>query len=63
VHEALVIGVHDVIGEIDEQLCKAALRGGVVAEDRGEGRVAEGLREALAEGFAGAGVVAESVVY
>jgi len=54
VHHAGIVG-----GEIDVQLREAAFCGCVVAEDGREGCVAEGLGETLAEGFAGAGVVAE----
>lgn len=56
----MVRRLSDVVGEVNEQLRQTALRGRVVAQDWGESRVAEGLREALAKCFACAGVVAES---
>lgn len=51
--------LHGVLGQVDEELGEAALGSGVVAENSGEGLVPQGLREALSEGLAGAGIVAE----
>ena len=48
----------NVVREVDEQLGQAALSCGIVAENGGEGGVAEGLRKTLAKGFAGASVIA-----
>jgi len=50
----------DLVGQSQEKLGETALGGCVVAEDGAEGRVAEGLRETLPQGLAGAGVVAET---
>lgn len=46
------------IAEIDEKLCKTALGCGIVTEDWTKRRIAERFGKALAQGFAGAGVVA-----
>jgi hypothetical protein len=40
--------VRNIIREIDEKLCKAALRGRIVAEYRGESGIAKWFGEALA---------------
>jgi hypothetical protein len=40
--------VGNIIREIDEKLCKATLRGRIVAEYRGEGSVAKRFGETLA---------------
>lgn len=50
------------VGQVDEQLGEAALGGGVVAQHRREGVVAQRLGQALPEGFAGAGVIAQSIL-
>lgn len=55
------VRLHDVVREVDQQLGEAALSCRVVAQNGGEGGVAEGFGEALAEGFAGAGVVTQPV--
>ncbi len=52
-------GLDYIIGEVDEKLGQAALGGGIVSEDRREGRIAEGFGKALSEGLASTGVVAE----
>lgn len=52
--------VDDGVGEIDEKLGQAPLSRGIVAEHRGEGGVAQGLGQALAEGLTGAGIVTEA---
>lgn len=49
------------VGEREQQLGEAALGRGVVAQHGREGRVAEGFRKALAQGFTRAGVVGEAV--
>lgn len=51
------------VGEVDEELCEAAFCGGVVAENGGEGGVAERLGETLSEGFASTGVIAQSTQF
>jgi hypothetical protein len=62
-HQLLAGGrLNDVIGEVDQELSKATLRSGIVAEYGGERGIAEGFREALTEGFAGASVIAKSVL-
>lgn len=53
-------GLDDVVGEVDEELGEAPLGRGIVAQDRGEGGVAEWVREALAQSLAGASIVTES---
>lgn len=55
-------GFDYIIGEVDEELRQATLSGGVVAQNRREGGVAKGLRQALAEGLAGTSIVAKSVL-
>lgn len=55
------VGVDNVVREVDKELSKAALGGGVVAQNRRECCVSEGLGEALAKSFAGSGVVTESM--
>ena len=60
-YPSVVIRVEHIVGQVDEQLGQASFGCGVVAEDGGEGCVAEGLGEALAKGFARAGIVAEPV--
>ena len=57
--QALVIGgLDNIVREIDEELRQATLGGGIVAQDGGKGRVAQRFRQALAQRFASAGVVA-----
>lgn len=51
------------IAEIDEQLRETAFRSRVVAQDGAEGCVAEGVGETLAQGFAGAGVVGQTIAF
>lgn len=53
---------YNIIGQVDQQLSEAAFRGSIVAKYGGEGGIAERLGEALPEGFAGSGVIAESRV-
>ena len=53
-------GLDDVVGEVDEELGETPLGRGIVAQDRGEGGVAERIREALAQSLAGASIVTES---
>lgn len=60
-HELLVVRSIDIVREIDEQLGEAALRRGVVTEDRGESGIAKRLRKALAQSFAGARVVTQAL--
>lgn len=55
-----MLRVGDVVTEIDEELGEASLCCGVVTEDGLESCVAEGFGEALAQGFAGSVVVAQS---
>lgn len=52
--------VDDAVGQINEELRKTALRGRVVAEDRGECGVAEWLRKALSKSLTGASIVTET---
>jgi hypothetical protein len=52
-------GFYDVIRQVDKQLGEATLRGGVVAEDRREGCISEGFRQALPKGLTGSGVVTQ----
>ena len=53
-------GIDYIIREVDAKLGQAALGGGIVSEDRGEGGVTERLGEALPKGLTSTGVVAES---
>ena len=56
----LSLCISDIIAQIDQQLGQTSLGGGVIAEDGLKGGVAERFGETLAEGFAGAVVVAQS---
>lgn len=59
VEELLVITrLDNVVREIDQELGEAALRSGIVTQDRGEGSIAKGLRKTLAESLTSAGIVA-----
>lgn len=51
--------VYNIIREIDQKLREATLSCRVVAENRGKSPVSEWFGETLAEGLAGAGVVAQ----
>jgi hypothetical protein len=63
VHELLVVRcVHDVVGKVNEKLCKAALSGRIVPQNRGEGGIAERLGQTLAERLASASVVAQAIL-
>lgn len=55
--KTLVVVVDNAVGEVDQELGEAALRSGIVAEDRGESGITKRLWEALAEGLAGASIV------
>lgn len=59
--KTLVVVVDNAVGEVDQQLGEAALRGRIVAENRGEGGIAKRLGEALPEGLAGASIVTETI--
>lgn len=52
--------VDNAVGEVDQELGEAALRGSIVAEDGGESSVTKWLWETLAKGLASASVVAEA---
>ena len=54
-------GFDYIIREVYQELGQAALSRGIIAQDRREGGVPEGLGEALAECLARSRVVAESV--
>ena len=56
-------GFDYIIREVYQELGEAALSCRVVAKHRREGVVSQGLGEALAEGLARTGVIAESVVF
>lgn len=56
----MLVVIDYAVGKVDQELGEAALGGRVVAEHRGERRIAEWLRETLAESFAGASIVAEA---
>lgn len=58
----VLIRVTYTVAEIDEQLRETALCCCVIAQHGAECCIAEGLGEALAEGFASAGVVGEAVM-
>lgn len=53
--------LHDVVGEVDQELGEAAFRGSIVPQDRRKGGVAKRFGETLAKCLTGAGVVGESV--
>lgn len=59
--EAVLVVVDDAVREINEQLGKATLSGGIVTKHGREGGVTERLWETLAESFARAGIVAEAM--
>lgn len=62
VHELLVVcGINDIVGKVDQELRKATLRSSIVSQNGGEGGIAEGLGEALAERLTSAGIVAQAV--
>lgn len=52
--------VRDIVGEVDQELCETAFRGGVVAENRGEGGVSERFGETLSQSLARAAVITET---
>lgn len=52
--------VDNAVGEVDQELGEAALRGSIVAQDRGECSVTKRLWETLAKSLACARVVAEA---
>ena len=58
--EAVRVVIDNAVGEVDQQLREATLCCGVVTKNGRECGVAKWLWEALAESFAGAGVVAEA---
>lgn len=60
-HELLVVRGIDVVREVDEELCEATLGCSVIAEDRGESSIAERLGEALAQSFASASVITQTL--
>ena len=60
--ELVVVGLHDIVRQVNQELRKATLRSGIVAKDRGEGSIAEGLWKALSKGFAGTGVITEATL-
>lgn len=53
--------VRDVVGQVDEELCKAALGSCVVAEDGGEGGVPKGLGQTLSQSLPGPAVVTQAI--
>ena len=52
--------IGDIIGQVDEELCQAPLGGCVIAENGGEGGIAEGLRKTLTQSLAGSAVIAQA---
>lgn len=52
--------VGHVVREINEKLCKAALRGCVIAEDGGEGGIPEWFGKTLTQGLPGSAVVTQA---
>ena len=56
-HSLVVRCVHHIIREIDKKLSKTAFCGSVIAENGGEGRIAQGLGQALTECFASSSIV------
>jgi hypothetical protein len=59
-HELLVVRSVHVVREVDQKLRKAALGGCVVSQNRREGGIAERFRKALAQSFAGTGIVTQA---
>lgn len=52
--------IHNVIRQVDQQLCQASLSCGIVTEHRGEGRITQGFGETLAKRFPSPCVVAQT---
>jgi hypothetical protein len=62
VQELLVVrGINDIVGKVDQELSETALGGGIVAQNGGEGSIAEGFGQALAECLSCAGVVTQAI--
>jgi len=57
----MLIRVADTVTEVDEKLCKTALGGCIIAENRTECCISERLWKALAKGFTGASVIRQSL--
>lgn len=52
--------VGNVVREVNEELCEAAFRGCVIAEDGGEGGIPEWFGKTLTQGLPGSAVVTQA---
>ena len=54
------IGISNVVGKVDQELCETPLRSRVVTKDRRESCIAEGLGKTLSKCLPGTSVIAQS---
>lgn len=52
--------VRDIVGEVNEKLCEAALGGCVITKNRGESGIPKRLGETLTQGLSGSAIVAQA---